>query len=105
ERADHGLVQASTSPGPENKPAPDEHSLPIQIFRLCPLTAQLSVNTGHKPFESVPVVWLPDAHLWKKKTLASVRSIYEAIRARKANLDQDRWVLLGPSDSDSLAYF
>ena len=30
---------------------------------------------------------------------------YEAIRRTKGNLDQDRWVLLGPSDSDSFAYF
>jgi hypothetical protein len=101
----HGLVQASTSTGPENEPARDDHSLPIQIFRLCPLAAQLSVNTGHRPFESVAVLWLPDAHLWKEQPLSSVRLIYEAIRRRKANLDQDRWVLLGPSDSDSFAYF
>ena len=105
EGASHGFVQASTSPGPENEPAPYDHSLPIQIFRLCPLTAQLSVNTGHKPFESVAVVWLPDAHLWKEQPLASVRSIYEAIRRQKTNWKQDRWVLLGPSDSDAFAYF
>jgi hypothetical protein len=80
-------------------------SPPIQIFRLCPLAAQRFLNTGHKPFESVAVVWLPDAHLWKKQPLAAVRRIYAAFQKLKANLDQDRWVLLGPSDSDSLAYF
>jgi hypothetical protein len=100
-----GLVQVSTLPGTQNEPGPDHHSLPIQIFRLCPLTAQLFVNTGHKPFESVAVVWLPDAHLWEEKPLAAIQSIYAAFRRSKANLDEDRWVLLGPSDSDSLAYF
>lgn len=101
----YGFLRASTSQGSENKPGPENHSLPIQIFRLCPLTAQFSVNTGHKPFKSVAVVWLPDAHLWEETPVATIQSIYAAFPRPKANLDQDRWVLLGPSDSDSFAYF
>jgi hypothetical protein len=104
-QASLGLVQASTPSGPGDKLSIQDHSFPMQMFRLHPSTAQPSVNTGRKPFEGVAVVWLPGAHLWKVQPLSSVRLIYEAIRRQKANLDQDRWVLLGPSDSDSLAYF
>ena len=105
EEDNHGLIRASISPAPGGTPATHNHSLPIQIFRLCPLTRKLLVNTGHKPFENVAVIWLPDAHLWKKQPLASVRSICKFFQTLKEKLDQDRWVLLGPSDSDSLAYF
>jgi hypothetical protein len=47
------LVQASTSPGPGDKLSIQDHSFPIQMFRLHPSTAQPFVNTGRKPFESV----------------------------------------------------
>jgi hypothetical protein len=35
-QASRVLVQTSTSPRPGTKPATHDHSLPIQIFRLCP---------------------------------------------------------------------
>ena len=99
------LVRTPASPASADKSATQCDSLPIQLFRLCPLTAQLSKSTGHKPFESVAVVWLPDAHLWNEQPLVAIQSISVAFARTEADLDQDRWVLLGPSDSDSLAYF
>jgi hypothetical protein len=104
-QAGGGSVQISTPSGQVNIPAKQHHSLPIQIFRLCPLAAQLSTNIGHMPFKSVAIVWLPDAHLWKKQPLTAIQSIHAAFARLRADLGQDRWVLLGPSDSDSLAYF
>jgi hypothetical protein len=85
-----------------------KRSAPVQIFtRSWPICG--ATDLGASEFSAAVVIWLPDSYMWTLNRPADSRdnlqSAFRSIQEQFPEKRNDRWVLLGPSDSDSLAYF
>ena len=85
-------------------------SAPVEIFNES--FWPTDPDGSRKPrFSAVAVVWLPDSYIWTaNQSEPSPGNLWSALRQIKTRLarpeaDQDEWILLGPSDSDALAFF
>jgi hypothetical protein len=97
--------------------------VPIQFFIQRPLQARLFKGSNGDGFTSVAVIWLPDVYAWQRTEgaenrfldvlIGTLKRSIAASRAAGVTTEQvvnqqrgrDRWVFLGPSDSDGLAFF
>jgi hypothetical protein len=80
-------------------------------------------GSNDRGFRSVAVIWLPDVYAWQRTDGAENRFLDVLVKALKKSIaqgrvpesatneasgtqrHQDRWVFLGPSDSDGLAFY
>jgi hypothetical protein len=97
--------------------------VPIQFFIQRPLQARLFKGSNDRRFASVAVIWLPDVYAWQRTDGSKNRYLDILVKALKKSIAQwrtpegtaegaserqhrrDRWVFLGPSDSDGLALY
>jgi hypothetical protein len=84
---------------------------PLQIFSRASLPSDQLINSEKSDFSAVVVVWLPDSYIWTADQPESTPgTLWYALREIQRQFagsekNENRWILLGPSDSDALAFF
>jgi len=93
---------------------------PVQFFTQRPLQARLFKGSVDSRFKCVAVIWLPEVHAWRRTAGNKnqyldvlVRALDDSVNRSRflqgndsgRDCDRDRWVFLGPSDSDGLAFY
>jgi hypothetical protein len=112
----------------QSPPSEQGVRVPVQFFIQRPLQARLFKSFGEVGFRSVAVIWLPDVYAWQRTDGETNRYLEFLVKALRHSIEQarpageggnradrasdkgarrrhDRWVFLGPSDSDGLAMY
>jgi hypothetical protein len=102
------------------QPAGQKLKAPVQFFTQRPLQARLFKGSNDSRFSCVAVIWLPEVHAWRRTQGSQNQYLDVLFKALNSSINQwrpekgnspenqvprDRWVFMGPSDSDGLAFY